>query len=384
MTKMTRGEKDALLRSLLSLAVFTTTLVLSTTAWADPHADKCTKEIEKAFNQCTDGKHEVWYYDFRETGNSVPSGPYKSGEKAQSALKADRELCQLVDRYFQHTDCQTQYEDVYCAACGSDAAKTADTNDSIVQLALNNAAEQLDRLLDEVKSLAKSIRSIENNGPSDQFAGVGNATKEYVRLLKDAKSQARQLQELMGKVAAGQKNLLDQLDKATKDLSDQFGPLDAAKAHLSEEIGKATNTSPEASTDSGPSSWNYHFEPMVWEAVSVDQKVTISSNSISSENTYGGKGRNDVFRTDGQTCPISANMEVGVVKDVYGDGRLFTLSVGPGAGNTCVRNASSDTQKETLNINYVEMEFPSQAAADKVVERLQSLKEKASTAAGAK
>lgn len=257
----TRANRYALPTLFLPLAIFATVAVRAIVVLADPAADRCTKDIEKAFDQCVDGKHEVWYYDFsdRDTaGHSIPSSPYKSNDKAQRALDADQELCQLVDRYWEHTDCQTQYGDVYCAACGKDATKTADTSDSVVQLALDNATGQVDRLIDEIKSLAQSIRSVEKNGHSNQFAGVGNAAKEYWRLLQDAKTRARQLQQLMGKVATGQKSLVNQLDGATREMSDAFGPIEAAKTRLSREI---TAASPRPATTGqfverwGPHGW---------------------------------------------------------------------------------------------------------------------------------
>ena len=177
---------------LLLFIALVTTVMRATIALADPHADRCIDEFTKILHFCTDGKHEVWYYDFSSRdskGSWVPSGPYKTSLTAQHALERDRELCQVVDRYFEHTDCQTEYGDLYCAACGKMDAGAVDATDPVVQGLLDNATDQMERLVDEEKSLALSIRSVETNGHSNQFASIGNAMREYGRLLQDAKQR---------------------------------------------------------------------------------------------------------------------------------------------------------------------------------------------------
>jgi hypothetical protein len=151
------------------------------------------------------------------------SWPYKSRERAQRAMESDRKLCQAVDRYFDHTDCQTRYGSVFCAACES-----TDTGLGWLKADLKNSLlaeiEYWDRTVFEA---ARTIQKIENGEPG---AGprFGNVFREYAGQLRAARDRVRAIESLLGHPVAQ----LDQLDRMIGDLESQIRMAESAGQQL--------------------------------------------------------------------------------------------------------------------------------------------------------
>lgn len=170
-------------------------LALAAVHGQDPFRGRCLPEVERELNACQSGTQDVWYYTFQEKGHSelARSWAYKSRERAQRALESDRRLCQTVDRYFDHTDCQTRYGDVFCAACESDPGLDWLGTD------LKNSLLKDIQLWDgTVINALLEIRRIEQTGVLlGQRPSVGKVFKDYLEQLKAARERVRALESLM-------------------------------------------------------------------------------------------------------------------------------------------------------------------------------------------
>jgi hypothetical protein len=164
-------------------------------AQTDPYRGRCLPELENRLDACAAGNQEVWHYTFREKSktNYVRSWPYKSRERAQRALESDRKLCQSVDRYFDHTDCQTSYGEVFCAACESqDIAREwtqTDAGHSLLQ-----QAERWDGL---VIGALRDVQAAERQGFTTPDRAFGGVFREYAGNLRSAQERARALESLL-------------------------------------------------------------------------------------------------------------------------------------------------------------------------------------------
>jgi hypothetical protein len=228
-------------------------------------------------------------------------------------------------------------------------------------------------MMAEEKSLVQNIRSIEKNGHTNQFASVGNAVKEYWRLLSDAKAQAKELQRIMQNVSAGQENVED-LDQATSDLDDKLDPIDEARDNLAAEITKSQK--PEVHThiaggnESIPTSanWNYHFDPMVWESVSVDEEIVVTGAQLSVTTKYGSPGLSGDVLSELETISLSKDTPIDQVER-WGEGQLFIIRIG-GDGTKVKKTA---TITDSVQIKGTALIFPNRESADTVYKKLYEL-----------
>jgi hypothetical protein len=191
-------------------------LVIAVAYCQDPYRGRCAPEVERELNACQSGTQDVWYYTFQEKGRSqwVRSWSYKSQARAQRALESDRRLCQTVDRYFDHTDCQTNYGDVFCAACESDPGLSwmgADLKNSVLKdIQLWDAS---------LISALTQIRRIEQTGiPLGERSNWGNVLKDYFEQLKAARERVRAFQSLMTKQSRDLDALARLLDQVTQSI----------------------------------------------------------------------------------------------------------------------------------------------------------------------
>lgn len=170
-------------------------LFAATAAAQDAERGRCAPEIEARLEACQSGAQDVWHYTYqgRNDARMQRSWPYKSRERAERAMEADRKLCETVDRYFDHTDCQTRYGEVFCGACETRDAGLdwlrADTKRSLLA-----EVEYWDRT---IRQAARSVVKIENGRPAPG-PRFGNVFREYVGQLKAARQRVRAIEALLG------------------------------------------------------------------------------------------------------------------------------------------------------------------------------------------
>lgn len=163
--------------------------------------------------KCHSGRDDVWYYLVTyadHPGEQIADGPYRSARKAASASKTDQNVCEMVEQYWHHHACQNDYGEVFCGACGRsfggtvaaalggawDVAKsTLDIKDS--EEKPTQFSSLMDRWIDELATIPGHLKAAEAGMARNPYGGIGNAVKEYMRLIADARSRAENLARLL-------------------------------------------------------------------------------------------------------------------------------------------------------------------------------------------
>lgn len=205
----------------LLLAAVALLLAAGTGAYAkqeDVTKGACAKEEEHHTDRCTSGKENIWHYTYTDAkdGKLRKSWGYKSRASAQKGLESSKHLCQAVDRYWDHKDCQTTYGEIFCAGC--EQTKTTRKLGAGEDDLLEAGERQLERWGVEGLLAAKTIKEAEESGQASHGSGIGKVLREYTTELKAARDRAKKLHDLMSGSKTGKAPLSELLTKATNDL----------------------------------------------------------------------------------------------------------------------------------------------------------------------
>lgn len=132
----------------------------------------------------------------------------------------------MVDRYWNHTSCRTTYGEVYCAACGPDAARLASLTPE-EKVLVEKAYLVFDQWKSEAEEAIKTFGA--ENPESTPFDATGKVLADYVTALKDATKDAIRLRDIM-----------QNLNGATNSFSDALRPAIDSMTRVEQEVDTAS------------------------------------------------------------------------------------------------------------------------------------------------
>ena len=188
--------------------------------------------VELPYTQrCWSGKDDVWRYTFQGPNDTTParSWGYTTREAAQRARDSNKSICQIVARYFNKTDCQTEYGEVFCAGCEArDPGQEFLRSD--VGRAVNN---QLNRFQGELQAGLNNLRSLERTGQANPFHRVGLTTREYADQLAAGKDRVQALERSLTPLNRVTEEVSRLLSRFNADFEQQLNTISSTNARLS-------------------------------------------------------------------------------------------------------------------------------------------------------
>jgi hypothetical protein len=152
---------------------------------------------------CSSGKENRWFYSIiwaPGIAKNQKSWGYATRELAQRGLDRDKRLCQLLDQYYERTDCRTLYGGVFCDACGTPNTLirlarrlTSKLGASDWETSAKRAYEAWEK--DVERAFRRFGRTRTARSPLSE-AAVGRALRRYADEVKEGVRRARELADL--------------------------------------------------------------------------------------------------------------------------------------------------------------------------------------------
>jgi hypothetical protein len=333
------------------VASFVLVFLLAYASPAQERKNACTQYDETHLDACVSGRQGVWAYDFSgpDTGGQVvQSGGFTSARSAQSDRDSAQRLCSVLDRYFNHTGCQTNYGSPYCAACAPGAPRQGSLpQESQVWLEKSNLV-----IGQWEQQSAQALRIFASENPQpNPYSNVGSVLSDYTTALRDAVTDLIHLRQAMQPIYAGIAGFGASIQPAIDALQNDENRVQTAQASYQQAL-----SAPPAASYGAAGNWNN--ESVTVGGNLVSQAITVSGPDVSVTQRTGnaGSGKTDTWSVSSQALR-TASVQLGRYGNYYA--LTFTLRQGT-ARHSQQFGAMSPI---TTNAQQVEMDFPSEADA---------------------